>query len=164
MKTPVFMPVSEEHLPAIHEIYNYYVIHSTATFHTAPITLEEMRSLVIPKSPLYCTYTIQCDDKIVGYVLLTQYKTRAAYNSTAEVTIYLSADYTGKGLGHTALNFIEDIARKTGFHALVANICHENTQSVMLFERCGYERCAYYREVGYKFDRYLDLVSYEKLL
>lgn len=164
MTTPSIIPVTEQHLPAILSIYNHYVAHSTATFHTHLLTIDEMRGLVFFQNPRYGAYTIISGDGLAGYVLLTQHKAREAYNSTAEVTIYLSPDFTGKGLGRVAVNFIECVARQSGFHALIATVCGENTQSLALFERCGYERCAHYKEVGYKFNRYLDLIALEKLL
>lgn len=164
MTTPSILPVTERHLPAILSTYNHYVSHSTATFHTHLLTIDEMRGLVFFQNPRYRAYAIIIDDDFAGYVLLTQHKAREAYNSTAEVTIYLAPDFTGKGLGRLALSYIEGIAREIGFHALIATVCGENTQSLALFERCGYERCAHYKEVGYKFDRYLDLIALEKLL
>ena len=164
MTTPSMLPVTEQHLPSILTIYNHYVLNSTATFHTHPLSIDEMRSLVLFESKRYKSYAIFHHDCFAGYVLLTQHKAREAYNSTAEVTIYLSPDYTGKGLGRYALCFIEDIARQIGFHALIATICGENAPSLSLFERCGYHRCAHYKEVGWKFDRYLDLIALEKLL
>ncbi|MFA9380914.1 MAG: N-acetyltransferase family protein [Acetanaerobacterium sp.] len=161
---PAFAMVSETHLPEILAIYNHYVAHSTATFHIHPLSLDEMRGLVFFPKPCYATYVMLCEGKIAGYVLLTQHKSREAYDQTAEVTIYLDNRCTGKGLGRHALAFIEDVARGNGFHVLVATICGENTSSIRLFETCGYEKCAHYKEVGMKFDRYLDLIAYEKIL
>ncbi|WP_017689002.1 GNAT family N-acetyltransferase [Paenibacillus sp. PAMC 26794] len=81
-----------------------------------------------------------------------------------EVTVYLKPDILGKGLGKQALRFIEKIAKEQGFHTLIATICMENTRSKSLFERNGYEQCALFKEIGYKFDRKLDIGSFQKIL
>jgi phosphinothricin acetyltransferase len=67
-------------------------------------------------------------------------------------------------VGSAALSFIESRAREREFHNLLAIICGENIASIRLFEKHGYTQCAHYHEVGKKFGRWLDVVSFEKLL
>jgi len=100
----------------------------------------------------------------VGWVILARYKPREAYDGSAEVTIYLDPQYPRRGVGSAALTFIEKTARDRQFHNLLAIICGENTGSIRLFEKHGYSKCAHYHQVGQKFGRWLDVVSYEKLL
>jgi phosphinothricin acetyltransferase len=159
-----FQEAKEEHLPRLLEIYNYYVMHSTATFHTKPFTREEMRGLLFYVKPLYRTFVLYSGDEICGYVTLGRHNNRDAYDTTGEVGIYLKPDCTGKGIGSIALKHIEGYAVQKGFHALIATITGENEQSIRLFRKNGYEKCAHYREVGKKFGRWLDVVAYEKLL
>jgi phosphinothricin acetyltransferase len=80
------------------------------------------------------------------------------------VTIYLKPEYTGKGVGSRALEFLEKVAVEKKFHVLLAIICGENEQSINLFMRRGFEKCGHYREVGRKFGRLLDVVSYQKII
>lgn len=159
-----FIKVEEEHIQALKEIYTYYIKHSTATFHIQEISDEEMRALLIFDDPRYESYGINLEGELCGYVILTQYKIREAFGQTAEITIYLKQGYEGKGLGKRALEFIEQRARIHEFHALMALICGENNGSIRLFEKNGYEKCAHCKEVGYKFDRWLDLVEYQKII
>jgi L-amino acid N-acyltransferase YncA len=159
-----FEELREEHLPKVLAIYTHYVLNSTATFHSKPLTLEEMKAIVLSENPKYPSFVIIEDEGIRGYVILTQYKNREAYDGTAEVTIYLTPDYTGKGIGSLALKHIETVARKNGFHVLLSVICGENGQSIHLFAQNGYTQCAHYNEVGRKFDRWLDVVVYQKIL
>lgn len=159
-----FKELTPEELPAVLEIYNYYVLNSTATFHMHVLSLEKMRSLVFFDDPKYKTFLITNDDELCGYVLLTRFKTREAYDGTAEVTVYLKSEYSGKKIGGDAIRFIEQYARQKQFHVLVAIICGENTASIRAFEKNGYEKCAHYKEVGKKFGRLLDSVSYQKIL
>ena len=160
----VFEELSEEFLPEVLSIYTYYVLNSTATFHAHVLSLDEMREIVFFDSPKYKTYLIKSDASVCGYVLLTQYKKREAYDKTAEVTIYLKPECVGQGIGGKAVKFIEDIAVKQKLHVLVAVICGENSGSINLFERNGYEKCAHYKEVGMKFGKRLDIVAYQKII
>lgn len=159
-----FEKVKEEHLQEILDIYTYYVLNTTATFHEKPITVEEMKELVFFEDPRYEAYVIKDGTRICGYVILTQYKKREAYDNTGQVTVYLKKDCISKGIGIYALNYIETIAKNKEFHVLIAVICGENEKSIRLFERNGYEKCAHYKEVGKKFGRWLDVVAYQKIL
>lgn len=187
-----FVPVQEQHVEQIVDIYNYYVLHTTVSFHTEPLTLDEMRAQLFDLPAHYCSYAIiehaeerdtdeqsvagasdslnesviRANDSgiLVGYILLTRHKAKQAYDTTAEITIYLKPEQAGKGIGSRALVFIEQAAQQHGFHVLVATVCADNTSSIRLFERYGYEKCAHFREVGRKFEQWLDIVSYQKLI
>jgi phosphinothricin acetyltransferase len=164
MKECIFEEIREEHLPTVLEIYNYYILNSTATFHDHLLTIDEMREIVFFSNPRYKSFVINCNHEIYGYCILTQFKKREAYDVTAEVTVYLKHDCVGRGLGSLAVQHIETVARHNGIHSLLAVICGENTQSIRLFEKNGYNKCSHYREVGRKFGKLLDVVCYQKIL
>jgi Sortase and related acyltransferases len=164
VKTCRFVKMSEEYLPEVLAIYNYYVKNDTATFHIDLLNLEEMRPIVFFDNPKYQTFLIFKGDDLCGYVLLTQYKKREAYDGTAEVTIYLKPECTGCGIGSEALQHIENFARQANFHSLISIICGENNSSIRLFEKNGYQKCAHFKEVGQKFGRWLDVVDYQKMI
>jgi L-amino acid N-acyltransferase YncA len=164
MNTITFEDLKEENLPKILEIYNYYVLNSTATFHTNTLYLEAMRELVFFNDPKYRTFIIKDNEELCGYISIIQHKKRSAYDGTAEITIYLDHEHIGKGLGSLALKYAEKYAKDSGFHVLVATLCSENIKSIQLNEKNGYVKCAHYREVGYKFDKFLDVVAYQKIL
>ncbi|MDF2615214.1 MAG: GCN5-related N-acetyltransferase [Clostridia bacterium] len=164
MEKCTFEVIREEHIDTLRNIYIHYVNYSTATFHKREISKDEMRNLLIFSNPKYEGYVIKYNDEICGYVVLTQYKPREAFDHTAEVTIYLKSGQEGRGIGNKALGFIEDRARTKDLHTLIGLICGENTASIALFEKHGYKKCAHYKEVGYKFDRWLDLVCYQKMI
>jgi L-amino acid N-acyltransferase YncA len=159
-----FREITEKDIPEVLEIYNYYIKNTTITFHTNPMTDEEMKNVVFFTDEKYKTFVILYKNKIAGYVLIYQFKNREAYDGTAEVTIYLRNDLTGLGIGGFALNHIEKYAKEKNIHSLLAIICVENKESIKLFKRNNYKKCAHYKEVGTKFNRYLDVVVYEKLL
>ncbi|HHT49551.1 MAG TPA: N-acetyltransferase [Firmicutes bacterium] len=156
--------IKAEDISALLAIYNYYVLNTTATFHVKVLTEEEMGQLVFFNDPQYETNVIKVEGKICGYVLLTQYKKREAYKRTGEITIYLKSEATGKGIGNAALRYIERVAQEKGFHALIATVCAENEPSIKLFTKNGYQKCAHFSEVGWKFGRWLDIVVFQKIL
>jgi Sortase and related acyltransferases len=161
---PIIKELTETDLQEVTDIYNHYVLNTTATFHGHALTAAEMREIVFFENPKYKTFTIKHDQHLIGYLIITQHKKREAYDGTAEVTIYLKPGFTGKGLGTYTLKFAEAIAVKSGIHVLVATICGENAQSISLFEKNGYVKCAHYKEVGKKFGQWLDVVAFQKII
>ncbi len=164
MNGEVIEEFREEDLAAVTDIYNYYVLHSTATWHTHPLTEEEMRQLVFTDNVKYKTFVIKDGGAVFGYVSIREFKPRDAYIGTAEIGIYLRKDCCGKGLGGKALKHLEKYAEGAGVHVLIAIISAENDGSIRLFEKNGYEKCAYFKQVGHKFGRHLDAVAYQKIL
>lgn len=159
-----FVEMTEEHLDAVTEIYNYYILETTATFHIVPVTAQEMREIVFFDEPRYRTFIITVQGTLCGYVLVCPFKKREAYRRTAEVTVYLRHDCTGRGVGFKAVKYIEGFAASQGISVCIAVICGENAASIRLFEKCGYAKCAHYHQLGEKFNRLLDVVAYEKHL
>lgn len=159
-----FKEMNNIYLKDVLDIYTYYVLNSTATFHAHGLSLQEMKELTFFDNSLYRTYVIFADNELSGYVILTQHKKREAYNGTAEVTIYLKQEYTGLGIGSRAIKFIEEYAISKRIHVLIATICGDNISSINLFSHNGYEKCAHYKEVGRKFGQLLDVVAYQKIL
>ncbi len=160
-----FEPVKQAHLPALRDIYNYYVRNSTATFHGEPRTVEDMAEMLLKVDPAFLSeaWVVFSEGELSGYVYFAPYKSREAYRFSSEVTLYLAPHCCGKGIGRVALGMMEKRAEAAGVHTLMAVICGENEASICLFEKCGYEKCAHLREVGRKFDRVLDVVMYQKL-
>lgn len=163
-----FTQVGEEHLGELLQIYDHYVLHSTATFHEHRLTETEMRRLLFFENPRHQSFTIWEEAPgsalIVGYCLIHRFHEREAYDGTGTISIYLKPGQTGKGYGSAAIRFLEDYARERQFHVLMAIICQENEESVRLFERRGFTLCGHFKEVGRKFGRLLDVVYYQKVL
>jgi phosphinothricin acetyltransferase len=164
MENIKFIEMTSEVLPEMLDIYNYYVLTTTATFHSASLTLGQMREILFFDNPRFKSFAILCDRVVCGYAIAAQFKNREAYDSTAEVTVYLKPEYTGKGIGNRAVQFVEDYALTQDFHVLLALVCSENTQSISVFEKNGYEKCAHYKEIGKKFGRWLNLDVYQKII
>lgn len=156
--------MDERYLGDALAVYRWYVLNTTATFQIAEPTLDQMRSLLFFEQARYRSFALLSGGALAGYGILTRFKEREAFDRTAEVTVYLAPDHTGKGFGPLVLSRLEEAARGAGLHALVALVTGENEASRKLFLRAGYAECALYREVGFKFGRALDLVCFEKIL
>ncbi|WP_371373010.1 N-acetyltransferase family protein [Sporomusa aerivorans] len=164
MREYYFREMKEEYLDKVLQIYTYYVLNTSATFHSRSLTRAEMSEIVFFDNEKYKTFVVCQEDEICGYVYIAQHKKREAYDNTAEVTIYLRPDSIGKGIGSMAIRYIEEYAKRMKLHVLVATICGENEASIQLFEKNGYVKCAHYKEVGQKFGQLLDVVAYQKIL
>jgi L-amino acid N-acyltransferase YncA len=159
-----YKEITEEGLPGVKEIYDWYILNSTATFHTEPIKLEQLKEFIYFNHPLYKGYFIIYDGQVAGYCQLTNYKKRQAYDRTAEVTLYLKPDYCRKGIGTEVLRFLESEAVEKGIKNLMGIIAGDNEGSIALFKKAGYTQCAHFRRVGEKFGLVLDVVAFQKLL
>ena len=159
-----FVPVKDSDFPTIKEIYDYYILNSTATFHTKPVSIKELKEYIFVDHQLYKSYLVYCNIEIAGYCYFSYFKKRQAYNRTAEVTLYLKPEFCRKGLGIEILNYIEDTAKQTNIKNLIAVITDSNTGSIRLFEKAGYKKCAHYIKVGEKFGKILDVVGYQKII
>lgn len=150
--------------PAVKKIYDYYVINTTVTFSTQKVSLSELKQTIPVCHPKYKSFIIKNKSTVCGFCYLSQYRKRQTYDRTAEITVYLKPECVGKGIGKQTLEKMENVALANGIHVLVAVITAENRQSIQLFEKCGFEKCAHYRKVGEKFNRLLDVVAYQKIL
>lgn len=152
----------EEDLHFVKQVYDWYILNSTATFHTAPVTIPELKEFMYIAHPRFQSFLICSDDQPAGYCYLTNYKKRQAYDKTAELTIYLRHDCFAKGIGKTALQQLEAAAKKALFKNLLAIISGDNERSIRFFEQNGYFKCAHFKNVGEKFGKILDVVGYQK--
>lgn len=161
----VFKPMEDKYLEAASVLYNYFVNNTTVTFHTETFSPEDMASLLYQEDgSLYITLAVLDNEELCGYAFLTPYKKRQAYRRSAEISVYLKPEYTGKGIGKIILKKMEQHAALNGIHSLIATICSENVASIRLFEKNGYNKCGVLKEIGMKFGRMLDIVIMQKIL
>lgn len=149
---------------AIVRIYAYYVNNTVITFDTEVPSEAEMAQRLAPIIQHMPAWVCEEDGQIAGYCYAHSWKTKKAYASTLETTIYLHPDHTGKGYGRQLMDFLIDDCRHRSLHALVACITIPNDPSVKLHEKLGFSQVSCFREVGRKFDRWLDVADYELIL
>ena len=102
--------------------------------------------------------------RIVGWSALNPYHARPGYRFTSENSIYIAADMRGQGLGKLLLAPLIEAARRKGLHAIIAAIDATNEASLRLHARFGFVHVGHFKQVGYKFDRWLDVIYMERLL
>ena len=158
-------PLRPEDHESARAVFNHWITTSTATFHEEPLSEQQFRAEVAeqPDPRLGC-FGIRSGEGLAGYVVLAPFKARCAYRDTAEVSVYLSPDHVGCGLGRQAISFAEQHARAVGLHVLLAVICTENTASLRLFTSAGFVEAGRLRQVGRKFGRLLDVAYLQKTL
>jgi len=164
MNETSFKPMKAEDLPLVLDIYNHYIVTTTATFHPEPITIEKLRNFIFLDHEWYRAFMILDSDKIAGFCFLTQFRKLEAYNRTAELGIYLKPEFTRRGLGTEAVRHLEKVAEASGLKVIVASISGENTGSIELFRKLEYEKCAHFRKIGEKWGRAIDVVFFQKFL
>ncbi len=160
----VFKEVAEQDLTTVLEIYNHYILTTTATFRLETISMETLKSFIYLDHPRYRTFLILRQGEVAGFCFLTQYKNLPAYDRTAEMGIYIKPGFTHQGLGSAAVNHLEKKAEENGFKVIIASISGENTPSINLFKKSGYDECGHFKKVGEKFGRVLDVVYFQKVL
>jgi phosphinothricin acetyltransferase len=159
-------PATRADLPAILEIYNEAVLNTTATYDYEPRTLEQRTQWFEERQrDGYAVLVAEDDDgRIVGWGALNPYHARPGYRFTTENSVYIAADQRGKGFGKMLLAPLIEAARQRGLHAIIAAIDASNPASVRLHERFGFKTVGHFKEVGFKFDRWLDVVYMELIL
>jgi L-amino acid N-acyltransferase YncA len=162
----IFKEANLNDLNFVLDLYNYYILNTTATFDYEKIALEELQARLSYTNKKYKTFLIcdQVDKNIIGFCFLTQFRKKPAYDKSAEIGIYLKPEKTGHKLGHTIITFLEEYAKENQIEVIIASVSGENVNSIKLFNRMGYERCAHYKKIAVKFNRRLDLIHYEKIL
>ena len=152
-------------LVAINEIYNYYVPRSTCTDQLEPETIEARTTWFREHDPhKYPVVVAEADGEVVGWGSLSKFRERAAYAPTVEGSIYIRHDRHRQGLGRLILVDLIERARGAGFHSLIGGADAEQTASIALQESLGFQRVAHLVQVGYKFDRWLDVVYLQLML
>lgn len=157
-----FKPIEKADLTKVTAIYNYYVENSTATFHLDKVTEAEMEATLSLNHPLYKSFVVLYNNEVCGFCYLGQFRKKEAYDISAELTLYIHHDFTGKKIGPEVLSFMEKTAKELGLKNLVGVITSENSGSLKLFERMGYFKCGHLKNIGIKFGRALDVISYQK--
>ena len=156
--------VSAEDSEDITEIYNYYIATSHATFELQPINAAEMeRRIAETVNHGYPFLVADSVDGIAGYAYGRPFRPRPGYRHAVEVAVYVSESSQGQGIGYALYKNLFDRLFNSDIHTLIATIALPNDQSVRLHEKFGFEKAGHFREVGRKFDRWID-VGYWQLL
>ncbi|MEW6304591.1 MAG: N-acetyltransferase family protein [Verrucomicrobiota bacterium] len=159
-------PATREDIPAILDIYNEAVLNTTASYEYEPRQLErEVAWFEDHEANNYPVFVAVTDDgRVVGWSSLNRYHERKGYRFTTENSIYVAADSRGRGVGKSLIPPLIDAAKQRGLHAILAGIDSTNEPSIRLHAAFGFEKVAHFKQVGFKFGRWLDVIYMERLL
>jgi phosphinothricin acetyltransferase len=150
---------------AIRDIYNLEVAESTVTFDMVPRTIDQQVAWIDEHSGGHPAI-VAVDDGggVVGFGSLSPYKDRPAYATTVEDSVYVHRDHRSRGIGRLLLEDLVRRGRDHGFHLMIARIVGDHEVSIALHATCGFAHVGVEREVGRKFNKWLDVVEMQRLL
>ncbi len=165
MKHLRIVEASESDLPGLVAIYNEVIANSTATFTTTAVTVDERRAWWRARIAAGYPVLIAHDAHgVAGFATFGDFRAWSGYRFTVEHTLHVRADARGRGTGTQLLLELVERARTLGKHVMIAGVDADNAASIRLHERLGFTFGGRLREVGYKFERWLDLVVLQRVL
>jgi len=161
----VIREVQSRDVGALCEIYNHYVEHTTVTFGTVPVSEDEMAETIVTAGPsLPClVWEDPGTTEITGYAACSAWKSRCSYQHSLETTIYLAHGTGGQGVGTLLYRELMDQVQAAGYHTVLAGIALPNPASIALHEKLGFEKVGHLREVGFKFEQWVDVGYWQKI-
>lgn len=150
---------------AIADIYNYYINNTIVTFETESVSSNEMSQRISETLSHDLPYLVyEESDEVIGYAYASPWKGRCAYRYSVEVTVYLAHNSAGKGLGTQLYQALFARLKSQGYHTAIGGISLPNPASVGLHEKMGMEKVVHFKEVGFKFDQWVDVGYWQKAL
>lgn len=155
----------ESDLPGILEIYNEVIANSTAIYAEKPVSLPDRLAWFKARQEQKYPVLVAVDGtEVLGFISFGDFRAWPCYHYSVEHSVHVRADQRGRGIGRALLEAVISRASVLGKHVLIAGIDADNVNSIKLHERTGFTRVAHFREVGRKFDRWLDLVFMQRFL
>jgi phosphinothricin acetyltransferase len=159
-------PATRTDLPSILAIYNEAVLKTTASYDYEPRSLEQRVAWfdAHEEQRLPIFVAVDAEARVAGWSSLSRYHDRKGYRFTVENSVYVAAPLRGQGVGTLLLPPLIESAQALGLRAIIAAIDAENTASIRLHDRFGFMHVGHFKQVGFKFNRWLDVIYMEKLL
>lgn len=151
-------------IAAVMDIYNYYVLNTIVSFEEKPVDLAYMTEWVNRVTQKFPWLVYEEENKILGYAYASEWNKRSGYRFSVESSVYLLPNVTGQGIGSKLYEKLIEIIKKGNYHVVIGGISLSNAASVALHEKFGYEKSAHYKEVGFKFDKWIDVGYWELIL
>mgnify|MGYP000993319489 FL=1 len=156
---------AEHDLSAIKDIYNYAVLNTTATYDINPRDDKYFADMLSEHTGKYLLAVYEDNGDIIGYVALSQFSRRDAYDITAELSVYVKADCQNKHIGTQLMEYALSYAQtENRFLTIVSLITSDNEHSIYLHRKFGFEFGGKIKNAGFKFNRMLGVDIYYKNL
>ena len=157
-------PATPADAAAIAEIYNYYILNSTITFEEERLSTEHVQERIAETQDPCLWLVYEDNSSIVGYAYASKWKSRCSYRYSVESTVYLHKDQTGKQFGSRLYGELIARLKAAGFHTVIGGVALPNEGSVALHEKLGFTKIAHFKEVGWKFERWIDVGYWQLIL
>lgn len=155
----------ENDLPAILEIYNDIIVNTTAVWHEEPHTLVMRQEWFNQRKQLgFPIFVATENEQIAGFSTIGPFRPWWGYRFTVENSVYVATESRGRGVANLLMQPIIDAAIELKLHAIVAGIEASNEISIALHKKFGFTEVAHFKEVGWKFNRWMDLKFLELIL
>lgn len=152
-------------LPAMLEIYNEIILNTTAVWHYEPHTLEMRKEWFEQRQKEgFPIFVAMEEQKMLGFSSFGSFRPWPGYKKTVENSVYVASDSRGRGVGKLLIPPLIEAAKQMGLHAMLAGIEAENEASIALHEKFGFVEVAHFKEVGWKFGRWMDLKFLELII
>jgi L-amino acid N-acyltransferase len=153
----------EADLPSLLAIYNDVIATSTAVYAYTPVTLEDRVQWWRARVAMGYPVLIAADGSdVLGFSTFGDFRPWPGYRFTVEHSVHVRADCRGQGIGKQLVQALFPRAAAAGKHVMIAGVDAANEPSIRFHERLGFQKVAHLREVGHKFDRWLDLVFLQR--
>lgn len=149
---------------AVQAIYAPVVIATVISFEESAPSIEEMAGRIAAYAGDYPFLVAEREGRVVGYAYGSRHRDRASYRFSADVAVYVAEAARGTGVGGALYRRLLPALAERGAHAVFAGITLPNAGSVRLHESVGFEPVGVYREVGFKFGRWLDVGWWQRRL
>jgi phosphinothricin acetyltransferase len=157
-------PATISDLQAITDIYNEAILNTTATFDTETKSVEQQKGWFNNHDAKHPIIVAEENGIVTGWASLTKWSDRCAYDSTAEVSVYVHPEHRNKGIGKHLMQTLMAEAKQSGLHTLIARITQNNDNSIHIHRSFGFDHVGVLREVGKKFGKYLDVHMMQKVI
>lgn len=154
-------PATPDDASAIVTIYNHYIATTTISFEEHPVAPEEMAGRIRDVTAQLPWLVYERDGEVLGYAYATKWRARSAYRFSAETSVYVKFGQGGKGIGSALYKVLLEELRAREIHMAIGGIAQPNEASVALHESLGFEKVAHFKQVGRKFDRWVDVAYWE---
>jgi L-amino acid N-acyltransferase YncA len=150
-------PATTDDAAQICDIYNHYVMQTTITFEERLVVPDDMTQRMTEVLETLPWLVCEEDGKVRGFAYANKWKGRCAYRYSAESTVYLDPIATGKGVGSQLYQVLLADLCQRGMHTVIGGIALPNEASVALHENLGFQKVAHFKEVGRKFETWIDV-------
>ncbi len=149
---------------SIARIYNHYVLNTIVTFEEDAISAQTIDGRLADTRAANLPFVVaERGRQVCGYAYASKWKGRCAYRFSAEVTVYVDCEHGAQGIGSTLYAHLLPVLRQQGIHAAIGGIALPNDASVALHEKFGFVQVAQFREVGRKFERWIDVGYWQRV-